>query len=87
MSVNWIEVGRTIRRARGRADLRSIAIEAGVSYHALWRLEIGAKPTAETLLKVCTVLGLDPFDITGLRRPTPTTPSSASSLPVLSITG
>lgn len=56
--------GRALKAARGHMPSGVLASKIGVSRQALWQFETGkAKPSAATLIRLCTVLGLSAQDL------------------------
>lgn len=55
-----------IAAARGGRSLQEIAEQVGISRQALWQIETGRNmPSADVLVRLCSVLDLEIRDLTG----------------------
>ena len=68
------ELGRLLKEHRGPLSLRQAAVEAGVSFSTLTRVEAGAQPDLATFTRLCAWLGVSPsrfFTPTATRQVSP----------------
>lgn len=54
------QLGRLVRERRGDQSLRQAALDAGVSFSTLTRVEAGAQPDLASFTRLCAWLGVPP---------------------------
>lgn len=54
------QLGRLVRERRGQQSLRQAALDAGVSFSTLSRVEAGAQPDLASFTRLCAWLGVPP---------------------------
>lgn len=54
------QLGRLVRQHRGKQSLRQAALDAGVSFSTLTRVEAGAQPDLASFTRLCAWLGVPP---------------------------